>query len=372
MYEVQGVLLAAGASRRMGRDKLTLSLAGLTPLERSLNALCAAGIQRVVITVSESTRALAAKLSARSPVPICVVEGGATRQQSVLIALRKMPNARIAAIHDAARCLVSPGLIRLSVAAAREKGSGVVAVPVRDTLRREPDFAILPREGVWATQTPQTFHYDSILSAYEEAERDGFSATDDCAVYQYIGHTPHFIPGELMNQKLTYEEDLCLFEAMCSTPRMGYGEDTHRLAQGRRLVLGGVEIPFHMGLFGHSDADALTHAIIDALLGAACLGDIGRMFPDTDPAYEGICSLRLLERAAGAVREKGYRITNIDATVVAQQPKLHPYLGKMQESLAASMEIAPDRVSVKATTPEELGPEGRTEGITVRCVALLE
>ena len=371
MFEVQGILLAAGASERMGLEKLTLSFAGATPLERSLKALCDAGLDRVIIAVSESTRELARAAARSAPIPTLVVEGGATRQQSVLFALRQATDAQIVVIHDGARCLVSPDLIRASIDAARKKGSGIAAVPVRDTLRREPEFSTVPRESLWAMQTPQSFGYASILAAYEQAERDGFSATDDCAVYQHAGHTPHFIPGELINQKLTYQEDLTLFGSVCSTTRIGYGEDTHRLTQDRPLVLGGVEIPYPLGLLGHSDADVLTHAIIDALLGAACLGDIGRMFPDTDPRYEGICSLLLLEQVVQAVRKKGYFISNIDATIVAQKPKLLPYLPKMQAGLANTMGIFPDQLNLKATTPEGLGPEGRLEGITARCIAAL-
>ena len=154
--------------------------------------------------------------------------------------------------------------------------------------------------------------------------------------------------------------------------RIGHGYDVHRLVEGRRLILGGVEIPFEKGLLGHSDADVLAHAVMDALLGATALGDIGKLFPDGDPAYEGADSLKLLERVAGLLWEKGYRVGNVDATVLAQRPKLAPHIPLMREKLAAAMGIDPDRVSVKATTEEGLGFTGAGEGIAAHAVALIE
>lgn len=154
--------------------------------------------------------------------------------------------------------------------------------------------------------------------------------------------------------------------------RIGHGYDVHRLVEGRRLILGGVDIPFESGLLGHSDADVLAHAVMDALLGAAALGDIGKLFPDSDPAYEGADSLVLLGRAAGVLRESGYQIGNVDATVLAQRPKLAPYIPLMRERLAAAMGVDPGQVSVKATTEEGLGFTGSGEGIAAHAVALIE
>ena len=154
--------------------------------------------------------------------------------------------------------------------------------------------------------------------------------------------------------------------------RIGHGYDVHRLVEGRRLVLGGVEIPFEKGLLGHSDADVLAHAVMDALLGAAALGDIGQLFPDSDPAYKGADSLALLRRVTAVLREEGYRVGNVDATVLAQRPKLAPHVPLMRKRLASAMEIDPDRVSVKATTEEGLGFTGTGEGIAAHAVALIE
>ncbi len=154
--------------------------------------------------------------------------------------------------------------------------------------------------------------------------------------------------------------------------RIGHGYDVHRLVEGRKLILGGVEIPFEKGLLGHSDADVLAHAIMDALLGAAALGDIGRHFPDTDPAYAGADSLKLLERVIEVLTENGYTVNNVDATVLAQQPKLAPHIPQMRERLARAMGTEVSRVSVKATTEEGLGFTGAGEGIAAHAVALIE
>ena len=155
------------------------------------------------------------------------------------------------------------------------------------------------------------------------------------------------------------------------TMRIGHGYDVHRLVEGRKLILGGVEVPHTLGLLGHSDADVLTHAVMDALLGAAALGDIGRHFPDTDPAYAGADSLKLLDHVVELLEKKGYQVGNVDATILAQKPKLAPYIEKMRDNLAARMKVEPDQVNLKATTEEKLGFTGAEEGIAAHAVALL-
>jgi 2-C-methyl-D-erythritol 2,4-cyclodiphosphate synthase len=154
--------------------------------------------------------------------------------------------------------------------------------------------------------------------------------------------------------------------------RIGHGYDVHRLVEGRRLILGGVDIPWERGLLGHSDADVLTHAVMDALLGAAGLGDIGRHFPDTDPAYAGADSLRLLAHVAALLRERGFTVGNVDATVLAQRPKLAPHIPQMRDNLARAMGVDPEQVNVKATTEEGLGFTGSGEGMAAHAVALIE
>ena len=155
------------------------------------------------------------------------------------------------------------------------------------------------------------------------------------------------------------------------TMRIGHGYDVHRLVEGRKLILGGVEVPHTLGLLGHSDADVLTHAVMDALLGAAALGDIGRHFPDTDPVYAGADSLKLLDHVVELLEKRRYQVGNVDATILAQKPKLAPYIEKMRDNLAARMKVEPDQVNVKATTEEKLGFTGAEEGIAAHAVALL-
>lgn len=374
MIPVTVILLAAGGSSRMGFDKLTLPLCGRTALEYSLLAFLQAGAKDILIAVSGLTRPQSQVLAeryGRGEVSIRLVEGGDTRGDSVYNALTQA-KGRVVAIHDAARCLVGRNTILESIAGALERGSGVAALAPRDTIWQAEE--VLDRETLLAAQTPQSFDRLRILAAYEAARSAKVSATDDAALYRLHWGKVHFTQGSPRNQKLTTREDIPLFEALLGRRkyRTGFGEDTHRLAQGRALVLGGVDIPFSLGLLGHSDADALTHAAIDALLGAAALGDIGGHFPDTDPRYKDIRSLALLGVVAGLLQENGYCLGNMDATIVAQQPKLAPHIPQMRQNLAQALCCDPSRISIKATTPEGCGPEGELRCITARCVCSLE
>lgn len=372
--KVTAILLAAGTSARMGFDKLTLPLSGRAALEYSLLAFLRAGIQDILIAVSGATRREAERLARQyggEGARVRLVDGGHSRGDSAYNALTQA-EGDVVAIHDAARCLVSRAVILDSIAGALEHGSGVAALPPRDTIWLGGEA--LPRDALWAAQTPQSFARDRILAAYESAREGGVSATDDAAVYRLRYGEVHFTPGSPRNQKLTTREDIPLFEALLGSRvfRSGYGEDTHCLAPGRALVLGGVNIPFELGLLGHSDADVLSHAAIDAMLGAAALGDIGGYFPDTDPRYKDICSLNLLSSVKGLLWERGYLLGNLDATIIAQHPKLAPYIRQMRENLALALACEPGRISVKATTPEGCGPEGKMACITARCVCSLE
>ena len=365
--KIAAVILCAGSSRRMGRDKLIIELGGKTVLRRSVEAFIGAGIRDIVLAFSEVTRPEAEIIA--NEYGLRIVEGGATRGESVYNAL-KVLDCDIVAIHDGARCLVTSEIILDSVASAAKFGSGVAAVPARDTMWKEGE--ILDRTDVMAAQTPQTFAFDKIFAAYKKAAEEGYEATDDCALYKRMWGEAHFSAGSIVNQKLTLESDMELFSALCAECRTGYGEDTHRLQEGRRLILGGVDVPFRLGLLGHSDADVLTHAVIDAMLGAAAMGDIGRLFPDSSAEYKDICSLILLERAWNKVRAAGYSVENMDATIIAQQPKLAPHIDAMRENIARVLGCAVDRISVKATTPEHTGPEGNLECISARCVCVLK
>ncbi len=378
MKDTSVILLAAGASSRMGQPKLALPFGGRTALEHALLAFLQvedSPVLEIILAVSPQTQDLAAGLANQygALLPIRVCMGGATRGDSVFQALQ-LARGDVVCIHDGARCLVSWSVIQASIQAARAQGSGVAAIPCRDTLWQADGAATLPREGFCAAQTPQSFSRARLVAAYEDAQKAGVAATDDAAIYSRLYGPVTFSAGDLANQKLTVPEDIPLFATLLSppAPRLGYGEDTHRLVAGRPLVLGGVTIPFHLGLLGHSDADALAHAAMDAMLGACALGDIGKLFPDTDPLYAGICSLTLLTQVLRCTLAHGYALSNLDATIVAQQPKLAPHIPAMRAKLAAAMACGQERISIKATTPEGCGPEGALESITVRCVCSME
>jgi len=369
MNGAAAVLLCAGGSVRMGFDKLLTPIAGKNAIERSLDALIAGGAESIVFAVSPSTRAFVETLAC--PVPSRIVTGGETRADSVYNALCIMKDARIVVIHDAARCMVSPETVRASIESAQNFGSGVVAGQVADTMMRlDGEHAVpLDRSKLIRMQTPQTFLFDRIKAAYETGDRSG--ATDDCSLYLAAGYEPKFVftEGETANRKLTTGADWQL--ALATYARFGTGFDTHRLVEGRRLILGGIEIPFEKGLLGHSDADVLTHAVMDALLGAAGLGDIGRLFPDTDAAYESANSIALLGEVICRIEANGFRVAHVDATVIAQRPKIMPHAAAMQAALAGAMHVSPDSVSIKATTTEGMNDEGKGLCISASAIASL-
>lgn len=369
MSRISAVLLCAGGSVRMGFDKLITPIAGKNAIERSMDALVAGGAQEIVFAVSPSTRGFVETLAC--PVPKKIVEGGALRAQSVKNALAAIGNADIVAIHDAARCMVSPETVRESIASAEHFGSGVVAGNVTDTIMQLEGESVLPldRSKLIRMQTPQTFRFDRIKAAYESGDLG--AVTDDCALYLAAGYTPRFVytDGEAANRKLTTGEDWQI--ALATYARFGTGYDTHRLAEGRKLILGGVEIPFEKGLLGHSDADVLAHAVMDALLGAAGLGDIGRLFPDSDAAYAGADSITLLREVVRRIETLGLRVAHVDATVICERPKITPHAGAMQAVLAGAMRVSPDAVSIKATTTEGMNDEGKGLCISASAIASL-
>jgi len=312
-----------------------------------------------------------------------VVAGGQRRQDSVLNALRALAPAApdFVAVHDGARPLATPDLIRRCIRAAWGKGSGVAALPVRDTLKSaDADgqvTATVDRSSLWAIQTPQVFRYETLLKAHEAAETQGQEATDDAALVERLGETVWLVRGEETNLKVTTPADFDLAASILGRReglmevRVGHGFDVHRFDPARPCILGGVVVPHEAGLAGHSDADVVTHAIMDAALGALALGDIGQHFPDSDPAYAGASSLELATQVARLVAERGYQITAVDATVIAEAPKIAPHAGEMRQRLAEALGCQPGCVSVKGTTTEGLGFTGRREGIAAHAVVVV-
>lgn len=394
------VLLCAGNGSRMGAsqggmNKLTRPILGKSALCRSLETLLACeALRSIAIVVSPQTRNHAAQtIEAMEQQERCfLVNGGDSRGESALSGLRALnklqPAPSVVAIHDAARCLLRSDVLEACLQSARAQGSGVAAVPATDTIRRVSEDGIvvgeMNRDELWHIQTPQAFSFDMILQSYEQAEAADQLASDDATLVARRGYEVHVVRSSTDNIKLTHPEDYLMAEfflrmrvgSETATPsftptRIGFGEDVHRLVIGRKLIVGGVEIPHDCGLSGHSDADVLVHAIMDALLGAAGMGDIGKLFPDYDVRFKDASSIALLRQVGGMLRKRAVRVGNIDATLIAEAPKFAPYIDKMCATIAAALDIAPSCVSVKATTSEGLGFEGRGEGIAARAVALI-
>jgi 2-C-methyl-D-erythritol 4-phosphate cytidylyltransferase/2-C-methyl-D-erythritol 2,4-cyclodiphosphate synthase len=303
--------------------------------------------------------------------------GGATRQDSVRNGLQALPAAvtRIL-VHDAARPLVSTSIIDRCLAGIEEHGAVIAAVPVKDTLKEVAEHRIsrtVDRSSLWQAQTPQGMRRELLEQACKQVEVDGFLGTDEASLLEHAGIPVAVVMGSEENIKITRPDDLRIAAGLLrqeeDTMRIGQGFDAHRLVAGRKLILGGVDIPYHLGLQGHSDADVLVHALMDAILGALGEGDIGRHFPDTDEQYQGADSLVLLARVMDLVRARQMRIINADITVICQQPKLAPHIPAMQSNL--STVCAAEQLNIKATTTERMGYTGRGEGISAHAIVLL-
>jgi len=342
-----------------------------------------------------------------------IVAGGERRQDSVGAGLAALPEGiEIVVIHDGARPLAEPELFDRCAAAAAESGAAIAATPVADTLKRVVEGVIagtVDRAGLWAAQTPQAFRLETLRRAM--AASSGEIVTDEARLCEVAGLPVSVVPASPANLKVTHAEDIPVADALLrqrgggrgekggkeneessggcplppqaaqrpppsaqrpSTPtRVGIGYDAHRFASGRRLVLGGVEIAHDQGLAGHSDADVLLHAIADAVLGAASLGDIGQHFPPCDERFLNADSQLLLREVARLAREAGWVPGNIDATLLAEAPRIGPHVPLMRERIASCLGLSPDAVSVKATTNEGMGSIGRSEGIAALATATL-
>jgi len=382
---VAALIPAAGRARRFGQasNKVFADLHGQPLLARVLAVFEDCPLIREVIPIATpgEEASVAALCEERGLAKVSrVATGGARRQDSVLAGLQSLQSApEIVAIHDAARPLVSRELVERTVQAGHECGAATAAVLVSDTIKQADDAGFVrathDRSRLYATQTPQAFRYALLLDAHLRAQRDGFSATDDAALLERLGHPVKIVPGDEANIKVTVPNDLAMARALLepglASCRIGHGYDVHRLVRGRRLVLGGVVVPYDLGLAGHSDADVVLHAICDAVLGAAACGDIGRHFPDTDPAFKDCSSMKLAVEVARMVAAKGLLMANIDATVIAEAPRLAPHIEAMRANIAEAFGVNVENVSVKATTTEGLGFAGRREGMACHAVALL-
>ena len=370
---VTAIIVAAGASRRMGFDKLSYRLPdGRTVLETSCALFAAHPAVDELVLVAGGNRPRCEAIAAACPKPCTVVQGGATRADSVCSGLAAA-KGQLVAIHDAARPFASAEIITAALQAAAESGAAAPAVPVKDTIKiADQDGKVVAtpdRAMLYAVQTPQCFDRALYLQALEAVSDEKASlVTDDCSLFELAGLPVTLTAGDYANLKITTKEDLQKEKTM----RIGHGYDVHRLVEDRKLILGGVEVPYEKGLLGHSDADVLLHAVMDAVLGAAALGDIGQHFPDTDPAYKGADSLALTREVAKIIAAHGYKVGNIDATILCQRPKLAPHIPAMRQNIADAFGLPLDAVSVKATTEEHLGFTGEGLGIAAHAVALIE
>lgn len=384
------VIVAAGRGARMGldRNKVLYPVCGAPIIVHTVRAFADSGLFDggiVVVTGENDIEEMRAMMEAAG---LCVTFtlGGADRQESVYNGISACPkNCEIIAIHDGARPLVTREVIERTIESARAYGSGVAAVQLKDTVKRVDENGVVidtpARDTLRAVQTPQTFRASLIREAHD-ACKTGERATDDAMLVERMGHAVRLTQGDVENIKLTTPEDMLLAEQVmirrraakkeeAQMIRIGHGYDVHRLVEGRKLILCGVEIPHTLGLLGHSDADVALHALTDALLGAAAMGDIGRHFPDTDPKYKGADSGKLLDHVMEMIWAKGYVVGNVDVTIICQQPKLKDYIERMRENVAAHLKVDVDCVNVKATTTEKLGFEGEGLGISTHAVACI-
>jgi len=377
---VTAIIAAAGEGRRLGAavPKQLLQIGDRSILERSVAAF--AGHDRVndVIVVLPPALA-AAPPSWLIADDVRVVAGGARRQDSVANAFdRVVPESEVILVHDAARPFVSPELISRSIDAAAEHGAAIAALPASDTVKRVEGegtrtviVETIPRARVYLAQTPQAFRRE-ILGAAIALGRTGVDATDEAMLAEQAGHRVHVVDGDPANVKITTARDLdAARRQSADTARIGTGYDLHRLVEGRPLIIGGVTIPFDKGAMGHSDADVVCHAVIDAVLGAVCAGNVGQHYPDTDPRWKGASSVQMLRDTRALVHRRGFSVENVDVTVILERPKIAPFLEQIRAELASALEIAPDHVSVKGKTNEGVDAVGRGEAIAAHAVALL-
>jgi 2-C-methyl-D-erythritol 4-phosphate cytidylyltransferase/2-C-methyl-D-erythritol 2,4-cyclodiphosphate synthase len=371
------ILVAGGSGSRFGTatPKQFSLLAGKPVIRHAAEALAA---QVNLIQPVGDPVAIEAALAGITHLP--VVPGGPTRQDSVCAGLEALaalsPAPAVVLIHDAARPVIPAGTVPDLLAALQRAPGAIPAMPVADTLKRAGAdgqiAATVARDGLFRAQTPQAFHFTTLLALHRAAKDQ--LATDDAALLERAGEIVLLIPGSDANIKLTYPEDAMRLEQALTgrlSPRVGTGFDVHVLTEGRRLVLCGVDVPHDKGLAGHSDADVGIHALCDAIYGALAEGDIGRHFPPTEADWKDADSARFLRHAAGRIAARGGILANADVTLICERPKITPHAPAMMARLAELLGVEASRISVKATTTERLGFPGRGEGIAAQAVATI-
>ncbi len=379
------IIVAAGSGSRAGGPKQWRLLGGKPVARWSVEAMVAAGARTVVVVVDHDH--LHSSDWFKGLPGVFIAPGGATRALSVAAGLKSIALAAATAegydapppdavlVHDAARPLLTSEHLTRLLAALDDADGAILALPLTDTLKAGADGEVagtLPREHLYRAQTPQAFRFDALVRAYAAWPADE-TPTDDAALIERAGGRVRLVPGDPRLMKLTYPEDFAVAEALIGrTTRVGQGYDAHRFGPGDHVTLCGVKIAHNQGLVGHSDADAGLHAITDAVLGALGAGDIGQHFPPSDPQWKGAASDLFLAHAAQLVRERGGRIVHVDVTIVCEAPRIGPHRDAMRARVAEILDLAPDAVSVKATTTEGMGFTGRGEGLAAQALATIE
>ena len=382
------VLLAAGGSARMGGDKMLLELRGRPVLQYSLETFQRSNrVSAIVIVASDANRNAINDLVANADYDkvSAVVAGGARRQDSTANGVDQLMSQhgsgiKFILVHDGARPFVDEAMIERGLMAAAQHGAAVPALPVSDTIKSvKGDGTVeqtLDRSRLRAIQTPQVFQVD----VFAPALRPTLEVTDDASFVELVGGSVGLFDGNSGNIKLTTPDDIERAEAILARRkpgesgamnRWGTGFDGHALVSGGPLRLGGVNIEHHRHLEGHSDGDVLLHAIASAVLGAAGLGDLGSNFPSDDPAFAGIDSRELLERVVSMAANAGWEVSYLDATIIAQQPKLSPYVNRINNSIAEMLSIPVDSINIKVTSTDHVGAIGTGEGMAAQAVATL-
>jgi 2-C-methyl-D-erythritol 4-phosphate cytidylyltransferase/2-C-methyl-D-erythritol 2,4-cyclodiphosphate synthase len=381
---VTAIIAAGGSGRRLGASvpKQLLEIGGVSVLSRSVAAFDRhPAVADIIVALPADLVDQGPRLVGDTTRPVRVVAGGTSRQESVAAAFDAVPaDADVVLVHDAARPFVTDAIISRVIEAASTHGAAIAAVQAVDTVKRVEGDAVIaetiPRESVFLAQTPQAFRRNVLQDAVRLG-RTGVEGTDEAGLAERAGHSVRVVAGDAGNMKITTADDLDTARARNGAPpprpatRAGIGYDLHRLVEGRPLLLGGVTIPSPIGALGHSDADAACHAATDAILGAACLGDIGRHFPDSDLRWKGASSIALLEQAVRLVRDAGYQVENLDVVIILERPRIAPYVERIRQGLADAVGIDVGAVAVKGKSNEGVDAVGRGEAIAAHAVALI-
>ncbi len=374
-FSASVVIVAGGTGSRMGRPKQLLPIGGKPVVVRSILAFkqCP-NVQEIIVVTPPQNRAIIEQFVTG----VTFADPGPTRLASVQQGVAQVSSrADVIAVHDGARPFVNPLHIEQALRVAYQKGAAVLAVAVKDTVKQVEQQTVmhtLDRTQLWAAQTPQCYQRCILLEALEKwgGQKD---ATDESQLVEKMGVPVQIVPSDYTNFKITTPEDLIFAEALVNEAcyyRTGFGFDLHQLGPDRKFIVGGVEIPYEKGFVGHSDGDLVLHALCDAILGALCAGEIGILFPPTDPTIKGIDSKKIAKKVLQIVREKNAEIVHVDATLITQAPKIKPHYEAVRASLADIFEMPIEQVSFKSKSHEHVGEIGRAEAAMCQAVATVK